>query len=81
MTPIVMRPVSGAGLTTLQQLAAGVIRQTWMDARHEPAARAWFESEDFEFWCAVAGIDPELVRARVARAGTRSAARCERRLF
>jgi hypothetical protein len=62
------------GLTPLQRLACAVLRQAVADAtsRTRPPAgralaRAWLRDGDgLRFWCAVAGLPPDLVQARIA---------------
>jgi len=58
-----------------QELAAAVIRRAVLDAssRHAPepvrlGARAFLaDSPMLRHWCGVAGLDPEIIRARVLK--------------
>jgi hypothetical protein len=59
-------------VTPWQAVACAVLRQAVTDAQHHPnvwgrdLAAAWLRgSEGFLFWCAVAGIDPDIIERRV----------------
>jgi hypothetical protein len=59
-------------------LAAAVIRQALVDGRRmgraaRMRARRFVRSPDFVFWCDVAGLAPDVVRARYAAAVRRTA--------
>lgn len=64
-------------ITPLQVLACAVLHQALVDANAprvaaatRAMARAWFRphTSAFRFWCAVAGLDPLFVAARVTAA-------------
>jgi hypothetical protein len=71
--------LSADSLTAEQRLACAVLRLAILDVcqaaaptgdAHQQAAEWFRESDDgFRFWCEVAGVDPEVIRARLQLAG------------
>ena len=56
-------------MTEYRELAAAVLKQALFDARRGSfTARRFFTGgNDFRFWCACAGLDPEIVSALVRK--------------